>query len=121
MARRKGQTPEGDIMEFAIRLGLTPEDTADFWAMRKALRHQLEGLPGYRERYTYGFSEKQAEAVWKGTRMVNVSLAEQGIRPFHQIFQGERVTRYAIKGMPGSFGQARALSIFEQRAGTSLF
>jgi hypothetical protein len=115
MAKRKGGTPEADIMDWLARMDFSPEAMSNIWEAHKELARQLEGTGQYPP------SAAQLRAVNFAVETVYAPMQEAGVRgALAWRAGGYWEVGYAIKGLRGLYGWERASSIIEARTGTSI-
>jgi len=112
MARRQGETPEEDVLEWFNRMDFDPEELTDIWSARSAVARQLEGTGQYP-----ASAAQMRAADWYVQSVARPSM-QAGVRAtigWHPLGYYEQ--RYAISGLRGLYGWERTKGIIQERTG----
>jgi len=120
MGKRKGPTPEQDIIEFFERMGLTPEGATDIYEARRQLTGLLEGSPQY-ETTGYGLTAAQLRTVDNYVYQVAAPMNAAGVRAtIGWNVQGYYEVRYIVAGQRGLWGWNAARDFIYERTHISI-
>jgi len=112
MAKRSGGTPEEDLVDWFMRMGLEPEEMTDIYTARSALASQLEGTA------QYPYSASQGRASDWAVANIYRPMSESGVHGrMAWNVQGYWEIRYSVKGERGLFGWERTKEFITERTG----